>query len=79
MSDTIATDQLRSIIERVETLEEEKASVSEDIKDIYLEAKSLGFDPKVLKAIIKLRKLTKDERDEWDALLDTYMAAIGEA
>ena len=69
--------QLKSIIERIERLEEEKAALSEDIKDVYGEAKGTGFDVKVLRKIISLRKQDLSERQEQDALLETYMAALG--
>lgn len=68
--------QLRSIIERIERLEEDKAAVSEDIKQVYAEAKANGFDTKILKAVIRLRKLSKDERQEMESLIDTYMANL---
>jgi len=74
---SIAVDQLRSIIERVERLEEEKKGVSDDIKDIYVEAKGNGFDGKTIKAIVKLRKMEKHHRDEADMLLETYKLALG--
>ena len=77
MSDNVAADQLRLLIERVERLEDEKKGISEDIKDVYGEAKSNGFDTKIMKQIVKLRKMEKHARDEADALLDTYRAALG--
>jgi uncharacterized protein (UPF0335 family) len=77
MSDNVAADQLRLLIERVERLEEEKKGISEDIKDVYAEAKSTGFDTKIMKQIVRLRKMEKHARDEADALLDTYRAALG--
>ncbi len=75
----IAADQLRSYIERVERLEEEKAALSSDIRDVFAEAKSNGFDVKILRQIIKLRKLDASERDEQEHLLETYMRALGMA
>ena len=72
----IAADRLRSIVERIERLEEERKALGGDIKDIYTEAKSAGFDVKVLKEIIKIRKQDKDERDEHETLLDVYMRAM---
>ncbi len=81
MSDgaTVAADQLRLFIERIERLEEEKKGMSDDIKDVYLEAKSTGFDAKTMRKIVSLRKLDKHVRDEADALLETYRAALGMA
>jgi len=79
MSDAhgVARDQLRSFIERIERLEEEKKTISDDIKDVYGEAKGTGFDTKILKKVIALRKQDKDERMEQEAILDTYLAALG--
>lgn len=78
MSDgNVAADQLRLFIERVERLEEEKAGITSDIKDVYLEAKSQGYDTKTMKAIVRLRKMEKNARDEADALLETYRSALG--
>ena len=73
----IARDQLRAFIERIERLEEEKKTISDDIKDVYGEAKSTGFDPKILKQVIAIRKQDSDERAEHDAILDTYLIALG--
>ncbi|MDX3884052.1 MULTISPECIES: DUF2312 domain-containing protein [Edaphosphingomonas] len=73
----VAADQLRLFIERVERLEEEKRGVGDDIKDVYLEAKSQGYDTKTMRAIVRLRKMEKHARDEAEALLDTYKAALG--
>lgn len=73
----IASDRLRSIVERIERLEEEKKSIQDDIKEVYAEAKGTGFDPKTIRQIIKLRTMTQDERDEQEALLDLYKAALG--
>lgn len=72
-----AQGQLKSIIERVERLEIEKAEVSEQIKDVYLEAKGNGFDVKVLKRVVRLRKLDAAKRDEEESLLDLYLSAVG--
>ena len=79
MSDAhgVARDQLRSFIERIERLEEEKKTIADDIKDVYGEAKSTGFDTKILKKVIQLRRQDKDERMEQEAILDTYLAALG--
>ena len=72
----IAVDRLRSLIERIERLEEEKAGVAADIRDIYAEAKSAGFDPKIMKVIIKLRKMNAADRDEQEFLTETYRKAL---
>ncbi|MEI9927257.1 MAG: DUF2312 domain-containing protein [Sphingomonas sp.] len=77
MSDSISADQLRLFIERIERLEEEKKSMADDIRDVYAEAKSTGFDVKTMRAIVRLRKMEKHTRDEAEALLDTYKAALG--
>lgn len=79
MSEVIAGDQLRLLIERVERLEEEKKGIADDIRDVYSEAKSTGFDTKTMRAIIQLRKMEKHDRDEHDALMDTYRVALGMA
>lgn len=73
----IAADRLRSLIERVERLEEERKALGSDIKDIYAEAKSAGFDVKVLRKLISLRKVEAKEREEMDGLLEVYMHALG--
>ncbi len=73
----IAADALRSYIERIERLEEEKKAISDDIKDIYAESKSTGFDPKIIRKIIVLRKLDENDRQEQEALLDLYAHALG--
>lgn len=72
----IAADRLRSLIERIERLEEEKKALSGDIRDIYAEAKSAGFDVKIMRAVIKLRKMNAADRDEQEFLLDTYKKAL---
>ncbi|MBY0583557.1 MAG: DUF2312 domain-containing protein [Sphingomonas sp.] len=77
MSDVIAADQLRLLIERIERLEEEKTGIADDIKDVYAEAKSTGFDVKTMRQIVRLRKMEKHHRDEAEMLLDTYKAALG--
>ena len=76
MSD-VAADQLRLFIERIERLEEEKKGMSDDIKDVYLEAKGQGYDAKTMRSIVRLRKMEKNDRDEQDALLETYRASLG--
>lgn len=73
----VAGARLRSFIERIERLEEEKAAIAEDIKDIYGEAKGTGYDVKTLRKIIRLRKMDEEKRREEDELLDLYRAAIG--
>ncbi|MQX00848.1 DUF2312 domain-containing protein [Sinorhizobium meliloti] len=79
MSDAhgVARDQLRAFIERIERLEEEKKSIADDIKDVYGEAKSMGFDSKILRKVISIRKQDADERAEQEAILDTYLHALG--
>ena len=72
-----AKDQLKAFVERIERLEEEKKALSDDIRDVYAEAKGSGFDIKALRAIIKLRKQDVDERREHEAILETYMHALG--
>ena len=72
----IAGDRLRSFVERIERLEEEIKGLSEDKKDIYTEAKGEGFDVKILREVVKLRKQDKAERDERDSLLDVYLHAV---
>ena len=73
----VAGDQLRAFIERIERLEEEKQTIADDIKDVYAEAKANGFDTKILRQIVRLRKLDTAERQEFEALLDLYMHALG--
>ena len=72
----IAADRLRSLVERIERLEEEKKALSGDIRDIFAEAKSAGFDTKIMKAVIKLRKMNAADREEQEALLDVYRQAL---
>ena len=72
----VSAGQLKSVIERIERLEEEKAALAADIRDIYAEAKANGFDPKVLRQVIKIRKMDKADRDEQEMLLDTYLHAL---
>jgi uncharacterized protein (UPF0335 family) len=75
--DEIAKDQLLSIIERVERLEEEKKGISDDIKEVYAEAKANGFDTKVLRKVVQIRRQDAAERQEHEAILDLYLSAIG--
>lgn len=77
--DGVAADQLRAFVERIERLEEEKKVISDDIKDVYAEAKGNGFDIKVLRKVISLRKKKPHEREEEEAVLDLYMHALGMA
>ncbi len=75
----ITAEQLRSYIERIERLEEEKAGIAADIKDIFAEAKGNGFDVKTMRQVLKIRKMDASDRDEQEALLDLYMHALGMA
>jgi uncharacterized protein (UPF0335 family) len=77
MTDSISAEQLRLLIERIERLEEEKQGISDDIKDVYGEAKSAGFDVKTMRSIVRLRRMEKHHRDEADMLLETYKQALG--
>ncbi|MEO8650930.1 MAG: DUF2312 domain-containing protein [Hyphomicrobiaceae bacterium] len=72
-----AQNQLRQLIEQIERLEEEKKALAGDIRDKFLESKAMGFDPKIMKQVIRLRKQPKDDRDEQEAILATYMHALG--
>jgi uncharacterized protein (UPF0335 family) len=77
MAKAFAKDQLKSIIERIERLEEEKAALSEDIREVYSEAKGNGFDTKIIRQVVKLRKLDRADRQEQEAILDLYLSALG--
>lgn len=72
-----AKDQLKSLIERIERLEEEKAALAGDIKEVYAEAKANGFDTKIMRKVVRIRKMDSAERQEEDALLDLYLSAVG--
>ena len=72
-----AKDQLKAFVERVERLEEEKKTISDDIKDVYAEAKAVGYDVKALRTIVRMRKQDIDERKEQETILETYMHALG--
>jgi uncharacterized protein (UPF0335 family) len=72
-----AQGRLKTIVERIERLEEDKAAISGDLKEVYLEAKGEGFDVKILRKVVRLRKQDKAKRQEEEALLDLYMSAIG--
>ncbi len=73
----IAADRLKSFIERIERLEEEKAALAADIKEVYSEAKSAGFETKIMRQVVRLRKMDSNDRQEQEALLDIYKHAIG--
>lgn len=75
----VAAQELKSFVERIERLEEEKKGLADDIRDVFAEAKGRGFDTKALRQIIKLRKQDKAERDEQEAILDLYMQALNMA
>jgi uncharacterized protein (UPF0335 family) len=75
--DEVAKDQLQAFVERIERLEEEKKNISDDIKDVYAEAKGNGFDTKVLRKVIQLRKQDSGERQEQEAILELYLQALG--
>jgi uncharacterized protein (UPF0335 family) len=77
MAKAFAKDQLKSLIERIERLEEEKAALSADIREIYSEAKSFGFDSKIIRQVVRLRKLDRADRQEQEAILDLYLSALG--
>ena len=73
----IAGERLRSLIERIERLEEERATIAADIREIYAEGKAAGFDVRIMRRVIRLRKMEKADRDEQETLLDLYLRAIG--
>ena len=70
-------DRLRLLIERIERLEEEKQGIADDIRDVYMEAKAVGYDPKIMRQIVRLRKMKPDDRAEMEMILDTYKKALG--
>jgi uncharacterized protein (UPF0335 family) len=70
-------DRLRLLIERIERLEEEKKGIAEDIRDVFAEAKAIGYDTKIMRKVISLRRMKPDERSEEETILDTYKAALG--
>jgi uncharacterized protein (UPF0335 family) len=76
---SIAADELRLLIERIERLEEEKKAMADDIRDVYAEAKARGYDGKAMRAVVRLRKMETNARQEAEAILDTYKAALGMA
>ena len=73
----VAAGQLRALIERVERLEEEKATIAEDIRELYKEIKGVGFDVKAVRKIVRMRKMDKAKREEEEAILETYLIALG--
>lgn len=75
----IAADRLKSFVERIERLEEEKKGLQEDVKEVYAEAKGTGFDTKIIRQIIRLRKMDKADRETQEALMDLYLEALGES
>lgn len=77
MTEETTDDRLRLLIERVERLEEEKKGIADDIKDIFAEAKAVGYDPKIMKKVIALRAMKPDDRAEMDTILETYRTAMG--
>jgi len=80
MSDTTGTiprDHLRAFVERIERLEEEKAALMADIREVYAEAKGTGFDPKIMRQVVRIRKMEPDQRQEQEYVLDTYLNALG--
>jgi uncharacterized protein (UPF0335 family) len=75
----VTGEHLRQYLERIERLEEEKANLAEDIRDVFAEAKGNGFDVKTMRQVLKIRKMDKNERDEQETLLDLYLSALGMA
>ena len=74
---SVAADELRLLIERIERLEEEKKGIADDVRDVYAEAKARGYEPQTMRTIVRLRKMEKNARDEAEALPETYKAALG--
>lgn len=72
-----ADDRLRLLIERIERLEEEKKGIADDIRDVYVEAKAVGYDPKIMRVVVRQRKMKPDDRREQEELLETYQIALG--
>ena len=77
MARAFAKDQLKSLIERIERLEEEKAALTADIREVYSEAKGNGFDSKIMRQVVRLRRLDRADRQEQEAILDLYLGALG--
>lgn len=73
----VTSEQLRLFIERIERLEEEKKGIADDIRDVYAEAKATGYDPKIMRQVVRLRKMEPHDRQEMEAILDTYKSALG--
>ncbi len=70
-------DRLRLLIERIERLEEEKKGIADDVRDVYAEAKAVGYDPKIMRQVVRLRKMKPDDRSEMETVLEVYKAALG--
>ena len=70
-------DRLRLLIERIERLEEEKKGIADDVRDVYAEAKAVGYDPKIMRQVVRLRKMKPDDRSEMEMVLETYKNALG--
>jgi uncharacterized protein (UPF0335 family) len=79
MDDPVQGDQLKTIVQRIERLEEEKKTILDDIKEVYAEAKANGYDVKVLRRVVALRKQDLNQRKEFEAILDLYLQAVGES
>ncbi len=79
MTEVVSKEQLTSLIERIERLEEEKAALMKDIREVYDEAKTHGFDSKILRQVIRLRKMDKSDRQEQETIMSLYLEAVGEA
>jgi len=77
MAKAFAKEQLRSLVERVERLEEERAALAADIRELYGEAKGVGFDTKIMRQVVRLRRLDRADRQEQEAILDLYLSALG--
>ena len=77
MTDNVSAEQLRLLIERIERLEEEKKGISDDIKDVFAEAKARGYDPKAIRKLLQIRKMKREEFQEGEAILEVYMKALG--
>jgi uncharacterized protein (UPF0335 family) len=73
----VSDDQLRLFIERIERLEEEKKGIADDVRDVYSEAKGVGYDAKIMRQIVRLRKMSQQDRQEMEAILDVYKSALG--
>jgi len=77
MTEVVAAQRLQSFISRIEQLEGDKAGIAEDIREVYVEAKATGFEPKIMRQVVRVRRMDKHERDEQQQLLDLYLAALG--